>query len=472
LRLLFILETMAMLGAAPRPNRGPCRDGFECLRRDCHFEHAQGRRIDAVADPVLFRLHTGEELRDRLRAGMLHQLNHFLRPLSLEARVGERDLEIMGLPLEPWLHRTREEVQQVADDVQEEVLRLASLRQLLTERLPMMQRYVPRFIGPRGLTQQMLSRDLGVELRVSNSQGRDPDAEAVLEVTGAPEALDRAMPVLQEHLISLMQTMPFHSQVELQLESEVDRQVHIFVDLMNTSRGCRLMPDGRQDVQQRISIRRFVEVLCGARSVLTRRVLLPPADDGRGNHLWQAQDFEVGFGDGLPAAFASVLRRRPAPRETLVLCTGDGACLGAVRTALWCGWCVELWCWRASCHPTYSHLAEDHRGLRICYLDGLRRQVTFQQLDGEPTQAEPEPAQAEPAQPAPPQAPPEPAEGPEPDLCAVCMDGEATWEFIPCQHLTLCSHCAREVAERQNARPYLRRCFVCRARWRSIRRRA
>jgi len=392
---------------------------------------------------------------------MLYHLNRFLRRRRLQGRLQRNQLELLNLD------GAQPAPREVQEATQQEVLRLTSLRQELTDRIPVSQRLVPRLIGPGGHICRMLSRDLGVQIYVDNS--RDPDGEAVVEVVGVPDVLEHARAALEKHLIDLMMTEPRQSECEQQFASESQEVVHVFVDNSNISIGCQFLPDGTRDFAQRINIKKFAQAVEGARRV-ARRVVVgskPPASHAIWRH-WEDAGFQLflehrdpttnreQFVDGRlvgEAAIHVMHHEADGNRNVLVVCTGDGnsdgelpgtpgaTFISLVEKVARRGWKVEVWCWRCTCHSRYVDLAKDRSlQVKLCFLDGLRKKVTMMSRAGVE----------------------EPA-----DLCVQCLVNEPTHAFQPCSHRILCAECAAEVTPHRNLPP-LGCCFLCRTPWTAI----
>ena len=132
-----------------------------------------GRAASSSREPmVVDSLELGSEIHKQLAAGMLYHLNRFLRHHGLQGRLRTSfQLELLSLGVHAPPH---------LEEVEMELLRLASLRQELIEpwhwlsslysmnpakdRIPVSQPMVKRLIGPQGHICRMLSRDLGVQV--------------------------------------------------------------------------------------------------------------------------------------------------------------------------------------------------------------------------------------------------------------------------------------------------------------------
>mmetsp|Transcript_715 Transcript_715/g.1294 ORF Transcript_715/g.1294 Transcript_715/m.1294 type:complete len:489 (-) Transcript_715:142-1608(-) len=447
----------------------PCRYGSTCTRANCRFRHPNNAVASAQPAPPalptqprpLATMEVGLEIVEQLRHGMIYHLNRFLGRRGLQGRLHNRrhQLELLSLG----------ESEAAADVhiIEQELLRLASLRQQLTERIPVAQDLVARLIGPQGQICRMLSRDLGVQVRVQNSLARVEEG-AVVEMTGDPAVIDEARTAMEEHLISFLQHPPLQARAEQQLRAEREEVAHVFVDNSNISIGCQLLPSGTRDFAQRIDIYRFAQVVAGVRQV-HRQVVVgsrPPAGHGIWRH-WEQAGFQVlvefrdpetnreQFVDARLVAEAlmhveHVDREGQSGRHVLVLCTGDGNVEGQAAGTAGAnfinlaeavarrGWRVEVWCWRSTCNSAYRRLAADHAGVHVCYLDGLRDIVTRT------------------LRPA-----------PEETLCLQCLSNVPTHAFLPCNHRVLCTDCAVRLAPHQG-RPPLGHCITCQVPWTAL----
>ena len=254
--------------------------------------------------------------------------------------------------------------------------------------------------------------------------------------------------------------------------------------------GCRRLPDGGYDAQQRLDVERFSQILCHGRRVGTKMVIAPPSVSSvslPANRHWQAQNFRVVNRGQAPARTLLDVFGRDRP-QILVLCTGDGSYVRTVRELLLLGWRVELRCWRATCNGGYTEFANNPllRGFfRICYLDDVRQQITFQQfvLEGSSrfgiTDMPPSPPQPRVPSPLTVALTAQPAT-PEQDDCLVCLSAVASCEYLPCRHRVLCTRCAQqllqdlrdsrgsELGSGQRQRAWMACCILCGMPWTSI----
>ncbi|CAK9085524.1 CCCH-type zinc finger protein moe-3 (Maturation oocyte expansion protein 3) [Durusdinium trenchii] len=452
--------------------------------RNCHYAH-QAEELEmntpaqavqgAVPVPrpellelVLDVIEVAPEIHDQLAHGMLYHFNRFLRHLRLQARLRESQVELLSLGEEEAPAQT------VQEEIHAELLRLASLRQELTERIPMSQHLVKRLIGPQGQICRMLSRDLGVQVYVQNSTGEDSDA--IVELTGVPVLLEQARATLEQHLISFLQSPPHCAVPELQFAAETQEVLHVFVDNSNISIGCQFLPSGTRDFSQRLNIPKFVQAVAGVRQV--QRQVVVGSKPPRGHAIWQHWEnagFQVlvewrdpesnreQFVDARLVAEALMhvshvdrLRSQGDPRghgrHVFVLSTGDGNLEGqAAGTAganfinlakevAQRGWKVEVWCWNSTCSSSYRRLAEDpNLQVKICFLDGLRSKITMTSRPQEE----------------------------EENLCMQCLANASTYAFQPCNHKVLCQDCAALIVPHKGRQP-LGLCFICRLEWRTI----
>lgn len=143
-----------------------------CQAPDARVQAGRTAAASSSTEPaVVGSLEVGSEIHKQLTAGMLYHLNRYLRHHGVQGRLrtGSFQLELLCLGGHAPPH---------LDEVEMELLRLASLRQELTEtwrrrsldrsdpaedRIPVSQPMVKRLIGPQGHVCRMLSRDLGVQ---------------------------------------------------------------------------------------------------------------------------------------------------------------------------------------------------------------------------------------------------------------------------------------------------------------------
>eukprot|EP00435_Cladocopium_sp_Y103_P045254 s2196_g12.t4 len=486
----------------------PCRFGNQCTRPDCWYIHLpppppprpprlqvsvrlsgpdrNGANVGAVGastsaartarpegsaattplENVVDVFEVAADIHNQLRHGMLYHFNRYLRPHRMQGRLqsGSYQVELLSagtVALPP----------DFLEQIQVELLRLASLRQELTDRIPMPQHFVRRLIGPQGKICRMLSRDLGVQIYVHNSPD-ESERDAFVEFVGVPALIEEARAALEQHLISFLQRPPHHAVPELQLAAEMQEVVHVFVDNSNISIGCQFLPSGTRDFTQRLCIQKFAQAVIGARQV--RRQVVVGSKPPRGHAIWQHWEnagYQVlvewrdpdtnreQFVDARLVAEALMhvghVDRQDGPRgrghHVLALCTGDGNLEGQapgsaganfinlVKDVAQRGWKVEVWCWHSTCNSAYRRLAEDpDLQVKLCFLDGLRSKIT---MTSRPLDEE--------------------------SLCVQCIANIPTHAFQPCNHKILCEACAADVAPHRG-RPPLGWCFICREEWDAI----
>ncbi|CAK9055350.1 unnamed protein product [Durusdinium trenchii] len=441
-----------------RPDNGRSIDG-----------HGSEEHVRAVSAEVSLDL--SHDYCKQLKDGMLYHLAFFLRRYQLVGRVSNLQLELLTfLPEGIW------NLEQLHEDIQVELARLSSLRVELTEQIPLPQALVPRLMGPEGAHMNVLSRDLGVQITLEHGAEPGVGAEeqtATAWMVGAPEVLLDARNALENHLISLSTRSP--ADLEEQLAHERQQSVHIFVDNSNICIGCQLLPTGIRDFQQRIYIKGFTGALQGVRTVQRRVVMGSRPSAPSIWAAWKRAGYEVQtahrdprnreeFVDGrlVGEALMHVLRfPRCDDDHVLILATGDGNLGGQAPNTAGAnfqnlvqtvaegrvpGWSVEVWCWRSSCHGVYKRMAKEGQ-IRLCFLDGLRKQVTMTARSTAELVADPL--------------------APE-DTCVQCLQAEPTHAFYPCTHRVLCALCAAETRPHLNTHP-LGLCFICRCPWQDIR---
>ncbi|CAK9056778.1 unnamed protein product [Durusdinium trenchii] len=471
--------------------KGKCWKGYDCTRVNCWFDHPEGREIDTrtrsssrersssqqrltgreAGARVVSQMDLSHDYCKQLKDGMLYHLAFFLRRYQLVGRVSNLQLELLTfLPEGIW------NLEQLHEDIQVELARLSSLRVELTEQIPLPQALVPRLMGPEGAHMNVLSRDLGVQITLEHGAEPGVGAEeqtATAWMVGAPEVLLDARNALENHLISLSTRSP--ADLEEQLAHERQQSVHIFVDNSNICIGCQLLPTGIRDFQQRIYIKGFTGALQGVRTVQRRVVMGSRPSAPSIWAAWKRAGYEVQtahrdprnreeFVDGrlVGEALMHVLRfPRCDDDHVLILATGDGNLGGQAPNTAGAnfqnlvqtvaegrvpGWSVEVWCWRSSCHGVYKRMAKEGQ-IRLCFLDGLRKQVTMTARSTAELVADPL--------------------APE-DTCVQCLQAEPTHAFYPCTHRVLCALCAAETRPHLNTHP-LGLCFICRCPWQDIR---
>ena len=264
---------------------------------------------------------------------------------------------------------------------------------------------------------------------------------------------------------------------------EAQQTVHVFVDNLNTSLGAQVLPQGR-DASRRLHISRFTDVVAGVRQLGDQAVV---DHQTRTNHpIWWFYslcgfelELESSLADNVMALLQDLERERASRHEhVLAVCTGDGRHVDLVRYVAECGWRVELWCWRATCHSGYQALAEDpglRQRVRLCYLDGFRSFITMsaRRDDEESLRHLPEPAESDVTEP---HGGTEASAfaGTDAEMCALCLSEEASYAFRPCNHRVMCGDCFQDVRRRLQRNPELEnspqlgQCFVCRSRWTEI----
>jgi len=436
---------------------------------------AGGVQAPVVVQPapeVLQTFEVAADIYNQLVHGMLYHFNRYLRRYGLQGRLPRNSCQVELLSLGS-VQVLQDEME---DEIQVELLRLTSLRQELTDRIPIVQHLAKRLIGPQGQICRMLSRDLGVEIYVQNSP-QESVRDAIVEITGVPALLEEARAVLEQHLISFLHNSPHHAAPELQLAAEMQEVVHVFVDNSNISIGCQFLPSGTRDFTQRLSIQKFAQAVVGARQA-RRQVVVgskPPRTHGIWQH-WENAGYQVlvewrdpetnreQFVDARLVAEAMMhvdyidrLQQQGDPRgrgrHVLALCTGDGnlECQAAgtaganfinlANHVARRGWKVEVWCWHSSCHSAYRRLAENpDMRVKLCFLDGLRSKITMVSRSAVPE---------------------------EDSLCVQCLSNIPTHAFQPCNHKILCGDCAADVVPHRG-RPPLGLCFICRVEWTAI----
>ncbi|CAJ1335414.1 unnamed protein product, partial [Effrenium voratum] len=318
-------------------------------------------------------------------------------------------------------------------------------------------------------------------IEVENSPGRSLDGEAKAWITGAPEAMESARLLLENHLISFSSTPPSFAEAEKQLAAESRESVHIFVDNSNIAIGCQLLPTGVRDFSQRLNIQKFTSAVAGFRRQCRKVVVgsKPPANH-RIWEVWRRYGYQVltefrdpetnreQFVDSrmVAEALMHVLQPLGGGANVLVLATGDGNLenqepgtaganfqnlVNTISSGRAGPWTVEVWCWRASCHAVYKRMAQQNR-IRLCYLDGLRKYVTMTSRQAVFAGATAAAAVVEEE---------------EADVCVQCLTAEPTHCFLPCRHQILCGSCAQQTLPHRD-RPPLGSCFVCRVPWQDI----
>ena len=235
-------------------------------------------------------------------------------------------------------------------------------------------------LGPRGSHLHWLyTNELG-HMQIRVPQRTDAPSTPV-RITGAHDQVEIAYQRLREIDINRGE---FQSRMRIAM-SRLGRQ-HLFVDGSNIFIGSQQLEDGTRDLNCRLSIPAFSQLVSGSAWCACRHVFgsSPPHNSG----IWQAygkRKFEVtveqraqGYGEqGVDTRMVAHIERAilqslqpqhklyPPQSNTLVLCTGDGndndgepSFWEAVNLALAQGWSVILWSWKCVLNNRYLSLQD------------------------------------------------------------------------------------------------------------------
>lgn len=187
-----------------------------------------------------------------------------------------------------------------------------------------------------------------------------------------------------------MTRLPIHP--SLDAETQIERDVHVYIDNSNTFHGAQCTSDGSIDRSVRVSIKELIRFLEKGRWISTRVVAGAMRTD-RISAEWAKYDYKTLTAGHDRDAYvdevlhAQILRMVTSERHpgVLIIVTGDGnknhgrsSFRECVSRALERGWVVELCSWDRCLNSVYEEIqATFPRQMVIRRLDAKRSRLTF-----------------------------------------------------------------------------------------------